>query len=340
MGFVSDLFRQLTFAEPSYFVLWPTVVMIGLAVASALVAKRLLRPKASRHSRYRIFHKELPWLAAIIIAAGQIVILARPQLPAGFKIAKAPVDIIVAWDDSPSMTAKDVRPNRLEVAKSIIFSMISSDSVQTGDRMMLILFGRDARSRMPLSSDKKDFVTKVAEVVVPGIYYDDASTDTSIVTVLSFIPQVLDAQDKFEHNSSASRRIVILLSDGDDDAKVPVRMNLALQELHSRHIPVYCIGVGTVTGAQVKFKVAVDKQILEFEDRTQLRPEVLVPIAQVTGGRSMMTESDKPAVQSFLANAIESNRPVMPHLVPTGSKDSWWEFSVALLVLSFLALVL
>ncbi len=139
-------------------------------------------------------------------------------------------DILIDLDTSGSMALE----NKLSNAKAIIKNFIQK---RKNDRIGLVIFGNIAYIASPLTYDKKNF-TEILSRVYPNI----AGGRTAIYDAL-FLSTTL-----FK-NSHAKNKILILLTDGMDNAsKVP--RDEAIENLKKNHIKVYAIGLGEYVNTQ------------------------------------------------------------------------------------------
>lgn len=82
-----------------------------------------------------------------------VIVIAQPQSSSSWKNIKTEgIDIVVSLDVSYSMMAKDFTPNRIESAKKVVINFIDG---RPNDRIGLILFGGEAFTQCPLTTDHK-----------------------------------------------------------------------------------------------------------------------------------------------------------------------------------------
>jgi Ca-activated chloride channel family protein len=287
---------------------WPLVLLLG-AVLVPLAVRAMLTGLRRREAELRAFgepavlgrgsalgderrSRRRVWLQAAALGLG-VLALARPQLgehPAD--LAQTGRDLLVVLDLSRSMTVADVAPTRLAAAKEAVWEMVSASP---GDRVGLIVFGGSAFLQLPLTSDHATF----------KLFLDAASPDdlgdpaTDIGTALATAGKV------FEHEGDQGHRAVLLASDGEsDEADLPA----ATASLRAEGIPVFALGVGTVSGGAVpadsseapeKFhRDHIGRIAISRLDETELRA-----VVKLTGGgygRASRAE-DRRAVRAALA---------------------------------------
>ena len=98
------------------------------------------------------------WLKAVLVMAAVtllIVATARPRFGFDLKeVSSRGVDLFVLLDVSRSMLAEDVKPNRLERARSDVLDLLRR---LEGDRVGLIVFAGAPVVQVPLTTDQGFF---------------------------------------------------------------------------------------------------------------------------------------------------------------------------------------
>ncbi len=208
-------------------------------------------------------------LVAIVIWLLLVTAAARPQFigdPIHLPISGR--DLMLAIDLSGSMESDDMilnnrRMNRLQAVKEVAGDFIER---RTGDRLGLILFGRQAYLQAPLTFDRKT-VRQLLDEAVIGL----AGKETAIGDAIGLAVKRLREQPQ-------ENRVLILLTDGSNTAGTvdPMKAaDLAAQE----GIRIHTIGIGA------------DEQLVRgfFGSRkvmnTDLDERALKAIAQKTQGQ-------------------------------------------------------
>jgi Ca-activated chloride channel family protein len=333
--------REITFARPGYFDLAGLWFAISIAILLAITAKWWFRPSPAFDSRRKLLGQDAVWLFGAALAGLMIVALAGPRIEK-FKTIRSSdnLDIIVAVDRSVSMAIKDVMPSRHKVAIGEIQAFISSPAVREGDRLTLFTFGEKSNWKMPLSTDRQEFLDRLVEIEHPkdGIYYDRAQLYTYFAGLLTHIPEALAKQDNYFRNGpfksqtawSPFPRVVFIFSDGDN---IDESLNNSLAYLAKQDIRVYTIGVGTLRGGSIVVRVPFEHDLTKFESlviSSKLNMKGLDQIRQKTGGKSYVVSSSSSQVQSFMAAALAENRKPTLSLVSTGEEESFWWYFLAL----------
>lgn len=185
------------------------------------------------------------------------IAIARPQKVTTNKVIKKEgVDIVLALDLSRSMLQNDFRPNRLEKAKEVLEEFIQK---RGNDRLSLVVFGGDAYTKVPLTFDHNVIKETVRKLTV-----DDITSNNRTAIGMG----IGTAVNRLK-NSQAKSKVIILLTDGENNAGEITPMGAA--ELAKKMgIKVYTVGIGardiiipTVFGNQRIANTELDEGLLE-----------------------------------------------------------------------------
>ena len=183
------------------------------------------------------FYFNLKTFLLVMVYVFFVIALARPQWDREVRIVDSwGQDLVFLIDVSKSMDAADIRPTRLERAKTHINLFL--DELR-GDRVAIVAFAGDALIVCPLTTDYSAIKMIVTQLNTETI--TDYGTD--IGTALQ------KASDVFDMDASA--KTVILLSDGEDLEEDGI--NIARQ-LAADGIVVYTIGIGTPEGSPIQLR--------------------------------------------------------------------------------------
>jgi Ca-activated chloride channel homolog len=168
-------------------------------------------------------------LAAVILAAANL------QKPGAMDpVQRKGVDVVIALDVSKSMLAQDSKPNRLEVARQLVYRLI--DELQN-DRVGLVLFAGRAYMQMPLTSDHaaaKMYVQNAGPEVVP-------TQGTVIAEALKISSSAFNSKER-------KYKSIVLITDGEDHD--PEALKLAL-EMANNGVMINTVGIGSTEGAPI-----------------------------------------------------------------------------------------
>lgn len=201
-------------------------------------------------------------IAAVVLLA---VALARPRVGEATAVVPAEgVDIALAIDVSSSMSTSNFGSgkSRLEVTKQVIRDFIKG---RENDRIGVVVFQRDALPLSPPSLDYAALDTIVSQVD-SGILPDGTGIGVGLAEALNMLRE-----------SSATSRVVILLTDGEHNAP-SISPREAADLAEALHIRVYTIGV--IRSDDVRGSGGVDEKLLR-------------DIASRTGGEYFAADNPK-----------------------------------------------
>jgi len=202
---------------------------------------------------------------ALIISA-----LARPQSRSSWKNSKTEgIDIVISLDVSLSMLAKDFKPNRMDVAKDVILDFIDA---RPNDRIGLVIFGGEAFTQCPLTSDHK-----VLKNMFPQVKAGSLDQGTAIGLGLA------NAVARIKE-SKAKSKVIIFVSDGVNN--VGEIAPLTAGELAKTYgVRVYCIGVGSKGKALQPVAIyAQGEYEYDYVD-VDIDEKTMTEISEMTGGQ-------------------------------------------------------
>jgi Ca-activated chloride channel family protein len=188
------------------------------------------------------------------------------------KVVRRGIDVIVALDVSRSMLARDIAPSRLERAKIAI----QDDLLPAlgGDRIGLVAFAGLPVLKCPLTNDY-GFVRLALE---------DITTASSPRGGTLIGDALRKAQEAF-HGSMDSYKLVILITDGEDQESYPIEAARKLWE--EAKVPVVAIALGDEReGARIPVRTERGEEYVRYqgeEIRSRANFDDLRKIAQVSG---------------------------------------------------------
>jgi hypothetical protein len=351
---------RVEFGEPLALLFVP-LAGICLAVGVAVhVFIRRLRPARTHGSSYPLVGPIKLWLVAAWVVALVAIAAAQPRLRyGGASFKRGAVDLAILIDGSASMWVRDLGPSRLEVAVRELMALQTEGILQTGDRVGLFVFGGTTIRKVHLSSKTDRLIEEIAKVKAPETLSGDSFPwDSDVVGAFEHVHRSLDLQDRYEAGASErdwrparrSDRAVIVVSDGDFQVaqdEMP-RMDAALAELRRRGIPVYAIGIGTRTGADLT-SILRDYDPNEYDaslaaeltgQTTVLRANALTYLAERTGGKTTTLDNGGQSAAGFLRENVDAHRGLGVQLVPSDDSLEAWQYLVtAAVVLLALAIL-
>ncbi|MBN1206770.1 MAG: VWA domain-containing protein [Myxococcaceae bacterium] len=231
----------------------------------------------------------LPLLRVLAVVAA-VIAIARPQARDARvrDLSVEGIDIVVALDLSTSMEAGDFRPqNRLHVAKEVLAEFISN---RVNDRIGLVVFAGAAYTQAPLTLDY-GVLREVLKQLRTRVLEDGTAIGDALATSLNRL-----------RDSDAKSRVVVLITDGDNNAGKISPLDSA-NMARTLKIPIYTILVGK--GGKVPFPQGQDLfgNTVWRDTEIPINPELLQDIAATTGGeyyRATDPEGLKQGLQKVL----------------------------------------
>lgn len=214
-----------------------------------------------------------------IVLASLIIALARPRtytVTNDRDDAKG-VDIILAADISPSMLAKDFDPDRITALKKIAKDFIKK---RTSDRVGLVEFWGEAIAKVPLTTDYQVLYDELDAITPNFDEYPGTAMGTGLTVAVNHLK-----------NSKAKSKIVILMSDGENNVLNAIDPAIAADMARSYGIKVYTIGIGT--NGIAPFPVPGIFGIEFSEQEVHIDEATLSDIAAKTGGRYYRATSNE-----------------------------------------------
>lgn len=147
---------------------------------------------------------QLAALACFVLA------LARPQTGKSLQEVKAQgVEMMIAIDVSNSMLAEDVKPSRLQHAKSEITRLLD---LLTGDKVGLVAFAGSAVVLSPLTTDKS-----ALKMFLESLSPDSVETQgTNFQSMLNEASAAFDRGGIENDETTRVTRVILVASDGED----------------------------------------------------------------------------------------------------------------------------
>jgi Ca-activated chloride channel homolog len=266
------------FAEPR--LLW-LALLAPLAAAAAAVwlwRRRLAadRAWASRALWDRLLPAYSParlrasiaFLALAVL--GTSLALARPRWGAGRQeVERKGVDVVYLVDSSLSMSARDVPPSRLYVAKSLVRRMARA---MPGNRIGLVQAEGTGMALAPLTLDG-GVIDLLLDTIEPGSL---PAPGTELATGL-------EASLRLFGPGSEKHRVLVILSDGEDHGG---GLEAATARLREEGVVVHAFGIGTPAGTTLPLpgNAGLKRDAEGNVVVSRLHEDVLEGMARATGG--------------------------------------------------------
>lgn len=309
---------------------WPWA-LAGLLVVPVLVVgyRRVLRVQEQRRvalAEQGLFMPAPPrgWRRhigpALLIGALTVLVLSLTRPVASFAEPHREGTVVLAFDVSNSMAAKDVKPSRLEAAKAAARGFVEKQP--TSVRIAVVAFGGTALVTQRPTDDRAAVLAAVARLKPSG----ETSLADGVLTGLSaIVGKPVKAPGDAEAGTTDETAIgfhggtaIVLLTDGENTASAdPVK---AAELAAAAGVQVEPIGLGTPEGTVI--------QVDGFSVATALDETSLQEIAQTTGGTYRRATDAASLAAVYDAIELQWTTRTVPHEV-----TSWVAAFAALLLL-------
>ena len=360
--------NDLYFAEPDNLqLLWvvAAVFMLGIFV---WLLKLWHKPARTPSSRYPLLGTMKFWFALTVSLFLCIIAYAQPFIAKGSVVIKrGNVEVAFIVDYSASMFLKDTGLARIDIAGREIMKTVTSEIIKKGDRAAVFIFGKIASPRIYLTRDLNGFATEADKIGRPKtLLFNDLYWGSAIGTTFRRVYQALDRQDMIAELGKESEswrprfrrdRVVFILSDGDffnygDNEETKLRaeseiknLNDALVEFRKRGLPVYAVGIGTRSGAQLidifqdykrddEYDPVLEEELKEQFSR--LNVSNLNILAAATGGRVFTIEHSNDDAGGFIKSALDRHRSTFVEPVAEQEKQELWSYALLTALAVFL----
>jgi Ca-activated chloride channel family protein len=139
----------------------------------------------------------LAYASAVVAAAGPYTVERR-----SFWLSRG-ADVVFVLDVSPSMAARDIEPDRLEAAKSLVRGYLEAGRPEA---IGVVLFGREAALLAPPSPDHAAVASRLDEAQ-PGVLGDGTAVGLGLAVAVRHVRSARGLVDR-----------VVLVTDGENNA--------------------------------------------------------------------------------------------------------------------------
>lgn len=201
-----------------------------------------------------------------------VLLIAKPQVAdSRSKILVEGIDIMLVLDVSGSMDSRDFdERSRVDVAKEEAIRFITK---REHDALGLVIFGKDAVSRCPITLDKQLVKATVNELNLGVIDPDGTMLITAMIT----------AANRLKHSKSKTK-VMIVLTDGEP-SRGDLDPSIAVEVANQLGIKIYTVGIGSEK----------DKVLMHPSYGIMIKPKVnkklLTTVAEQTGGHYFMAHN-------------------------------------------------
>ncbi|MFI5074788.1 MAG: VWA domain-containing protein [Actinomycetales bacterium] len=265
---------------------WPWALLGLLAIPVVVVAyRRLLRQQSDRRADLAREGLVVPtarrdrWrhvAPVLLVAALAVMLLALSRPVAAVAEPRREGTVILAFDVSTSMAAKDMQPTRLDAAKAAAKGFVDKQPATV--KIGVVAFGGNGIVAQQPTTDKDQVLASVNRLTPQG----ETSLGRGILTSLSAIAgKPIVSNGDTENGSNGETPIgyyqgsaIVLLTDGENTSG-PDPVNLADLSA-AAGVKIYPIGLGSAAGTVL--------QMGGFSIATHLDEDALKQIAQISGG--------------------------------------------------------
>ncbi|MEE0979871.1 MAG: VWA domain-containing protein [Muribaculaceae bacterium] len=225
----------MQFANPGY--LWLLLIIIPLTAwqiikhrnAHPAMEVSTVNPFAGMRRPIKEYLLHAMFLLRLAAISFLIIMLARPQSHDSWNTTNTEgIDIVLALDVSPSMLARDFKPDRLEAAKNVAANFVAS---RENDNIGLVLFAAESFTGVPMTMDRAT-LTNYINGIEMGMLGNATAIGDGIVTAIN---RIKDGQ--------AKSKTIILLTDGTNNTG-NVTPKTAAEIAAKYGIKIYTIGIG------------------------------------------------------------------------------------------------
>ena len=176
------------------------------------------------------------------------------------------------------------RPNRFDATKQVVDDFIAR---RPDDRLGAVIFGREAYTLLPLTTDKEALRTMIRELELGMIEGRGTAIGNAVGVALNRL-----------RRSTAKSKVVILLTDGDSNAG-NVSPDQAAELAKTMGVKVYTVLMGQDANARVQHGLDVFGRPLWDVGNFPVNPELLQRMSSRTGGEFFQVADRRALEQSF-----------------------------------------
>lgn len=278
----------MSFASPSFLFLLAAVPLVALAYglferrrrehARAWSQPEML-PNLVRNPLYR--WRYAPTVLFMLGLSVLVVGVARPERVLPGTLVEAPT-VVLAFDRSSSMGARDVRPSRIRAARSIALAFLRE--LPTSYRVAVVTFGNTPTEIVPPTLDRAEVISRLPRSPLPrsGTAIGDAVNEAV----------ALAAGTSGTQASSLDRPgAVLLFSDGGQNAGGTNPQEAAISALVD-YVPIDTVAVGTGRGT-----------VTQLDRVSGFQTPIVIPVP--VDPNTLRTLSEQTDGHFFEAGAVE-----------------------------------
>jgi Ca-activated chloride channel homolog len=255
----------------------PLVLFVAVLVTAAAVAGYALlqrrRTAALTAAGFgplpgRSIRRHLPYALLLAALPVSLVGLARPQ--AELSVPRVAGTVVLAFDVSNSMSAKDVTPTRLAAAQAAATDFVGGqpDSVDVG----VLVFGDQALLTQAPTDDHAAAIAAIDRLKASGGTSLGQAVLVALGTITGKAVSLPADGQSLGYWPSAT---IVIFSDGQDTS-ASTDVEAAAEVAAAAGVRIQTVGVGTAAGATV--------EVDGYQLGTALDRTLLTTVARITGG--------------------------------------------------------
>jgi len=289
-------FNDIEFAYPMALIslliipiiIWDYMRTNNRAQASMMITTtQFLTKKTMKSLRTNLRH--LPFGLRCLSLLLILIALARPQRKyAAQKLEGEGIYIILCFEISGSMTARDLLPDRLQAAKEVAVNFVNN---RPGDRIGITIFSNQSFTLCPLTLDHNTVLSQIQNIQSGYLQDEGTAIGSGLATSV----------DRLRAAGSRSK-VVVLLTDGVDFGGV-IPPDIAKEMAKLYKVKVYTIGVGSDNTLEEVVNGVTEHNKVEYNEG------LLKELAVYTGGEYFHA-TDKTSLEKIYAgiNLMEKSK--------------------------------
>lgn len=328
--------------------IWPWVAVLlplPLLIRLILPAKNTLKDAALRIpfmddfnatvTTDKVTRKNRPLMLLASIAWCLLILAAtRPQwLGEPVELPISGRDLMMAVDLSGSMQVEDFKINRQTVNRLQATKHVASEFIESrqGDRIGLILFGRQAYLQTPLTFDRNTVNILLQEAAI-GLAGQETAIGDAIGLAIKRLVDLDNPSSNTSGNEESQSRVLILLTDGANTAGeiTPIK---AAELAASNNLKIYTIGIGA--DEMIRHSFFGSQRVNPSSD---LDEKTLKAIADKTGGRYFRARDTNELKKIYsLLNDLEPTEKESQNFRPITALF-YWPLTISLIIAFIISL--
>ncbi len=325
-----DWIKNIDFLWPENFILLGLIPLLTWFYARPDSRREAVLPVSTTKSfnakSFRSRFRHLPFIFRMLALTCLIFAIARPQHRNDQQQTKGDgIDIVLCMDVSGSMGTRDILPSRMEVAKEVAEQFVLGRPV---DRIGLVIFSGESFTQCPLTTDKNTLINQIRTLESRRFLKDGTVIGEGLATAVDRLAK-----------STAKSKVVILLTDGKEDAPDTRLIDplTALEIARVRGVKIYSIGMGAQASTVVERTEngqPVKTAAVDFLDE-----QLLSKMATETGGKYFRA-IDKEALEKIYGQIDQLEKSDIEVVSYKRYVELFFPFVMAAMVCLFLEVVL